>query len=69
MIGELFEGYNDLEMKGILVWGEPCCVDGYEVMEGFLRKWGWLLKGCGELIEASNRWKALRGEEPLVVEV
>lgn len=56
-------------MRGMLIWGEPWRIDGWEVTEGFLRKWGWLLKGCDEMIEASNRWRGLRGEEPLVVEV
>ena len=69
MVGGLFEGYSDLEMRGMLIWGEPWRIDGWEVTEGFLRKWGWLLKGCDEMIEASNRWRGLRGEEPLVVEV
>jgi hypothetical protein len=34
-----------------------------------VRKWGFLLRGCGEIIEVTNRWRAVRDEEPLVVEV
>ena len=34
--------------------------------EGFLRKWGWLLNGLPELLEATNRWRVERGEEPFV---
>jgi hypothetical protein len=42
---------------------------GWEVTEGFLRKWGFLLEGCDELIESTNRWRALRGEERLIIEL
>ena len=69
MVGGLFEGFNECENRGILVWSEPWCAEGWEVTEGFARKWGRLLRGCGELIESTNRWRGLRGEEPLVVEV
>ena len=41
MIGGLFEGYNDLETKGILVWGEPWSVDGYE-------NYGGVFEGSGD---------------------
>lgn len=53
-----------------MVWGEPWCVDGWEFSEGFARKWGsLLLRGCGELVASTNRWRGLRGERALVVEV
>ena len=69
MLGGLFEGYNDLELKGVLCWSDPWCADGWEVTEGFLRKWGFVIKGCQELMDATNRWRALRNEEPLVLEL
>jgi hypothetical protein len=69
MLGGLFEGFNDLESKGVLVWSDPWSAAGWEVTEGFLKKWGFLLKGCGELIESSNRWREMRGEDRLVVEL
>jgi hypothetical protein len=69
MVGGLYEGFNDLELRGIMVWSDPWHPDGWEVTEGFARKWGFLLKGCGELIEASNRWRAMRHEDRLVVEI
>jgi hypothetical protein len=34
-----------------------------------LKKWGWLLEGCEGVMEATNWWRASRGEEPLVVEI
>jgi hypothetical protein len=69
LVGGLYEGFNDVEGRGIMVWGEPWSQDGWEVSEGFVRKWGFLLKGCRELIEATNRWRESRGEERLVVDI
>ena len=62
MVGGLFEGFNECENRGVLVWSEPWCEEGWEVSERFTRKWGRLLRGCGELIESTNRWRGLRNE-------
>lgn len=51
--------------RGLIIWSEPWDSEGWEVTQGFLRKWSWLLKGCEELIEVSNRWRAKRNEDPL----
>lgn len=69
LVGGLYEGFNEVEQRGIMVWGEPWREDGWEVSEGFVKKWGFMLRGCGELVEATNRWRARRGEAALVVEV
>ena len=50
---------------GLLVWGDPWTVDNWEVTEEFARDWGWVIKGCNELLESTNRWRGLRGEEQL----
>ena len=63
-MGGLFEGFNDIELNGMLVWGEPWSETGWEVTEGFAKKWGFLLKGC----DATNKYRAARGEDRLVVE-
>jgi hypothetical protein len=65
----LYEGFDSLEHRGWLVWGEPWSAFGWEASEGFIRKWGFLLEGCGELITVTNSWRESRGEDPLVVEV
>jgi hypothetical protein len=67
--GGLFEGFSDLEAQGLLLWGDPWRQDSWELTEGFIKKWGFLLKGCVELVEATNRWRESRGEDRLVVEV
>ena len=51
----------------MIVWSEAWDPRSWEVTQGFVRKWGWLLGGCGDLIEASNWWRARRDEPPLVV--
>ncbi|KAF7131080.1 hypothetical protein CNMCM5793_004067 [Aspergillus hiratsukae] len=53
--------------RGLIVWGEPYVKESWEATPGFLKKWAFLLKGCEELIETSNRWRAIRGEEPIIL--
>ncbi|KAL3468790.1 hypothetical protein BJX99DRAFT_265810 [Aspergillus californicus] len=50
----------------LLVWGQPWDPRNWEVTEGFLRKWGWLLRGSPELVVSTNYWRRRRGEMPLV---
>lgn len=69
LCGGLYEGFDEVDTRGILVWADPWRSDAWEVTEGFAKKWGVLLRGCGGLIEATNRYRAARGEERLVVEV
>ncbi|CDM28236.1 hypothetical protein DTO013E5_3856 [Penicillium roqueforti] len=47
---------------GLLVWGDPWNVQNWEVTEGFLKKWQWVIRGCPELMNATNSWRARRGE-------
>ncbi|KAH8647210.1 hypothetical protein BX600DRAFT_476316 [Xylariales sp. PMI_506] len=67
--GGLWEGYDDIEKRGVILWGEPWNADAWEVTEGFARKWPFLLKGCDELLTTTNRWRDLRGEEHIVFAV
>lgn len=70
-IGGLFEGFPDceIERRGIVAWSPPWDVSGWEISEGFWRKWGWSMKRCEEILDATNRWRAMRGEDPLVYAV
>ncbi|KAF4993601.1 hypothetical protein FGRMN_6319 [Fusarium graminum] len=69
-IGGLYEGYPDDEMerRGMIAWSPPWDISGWEMSEGFVRKWGWLFKGLPGPLEATNRWRIERGEEPFGVE-
>lgn len=57
------------EFQGVIVWNEPWKQEGWEVTEGFVKKWGFLMKGCAEFMASTNRWREARGEEPLVFEI
>jgi hypothetical protein len=52
--------------NGIIVWADPHLPESWEVTSGFLRKWGWTLKGCRDIIKSTNCWRKGRGEQPLV---
>ncbi|KAI6091092.1 hypothetical protein F4821DRAFT_227493 [Hypoxylon rubiginosum] len=58
-----------LELNGIIAWDEPWRPEGWEFTEGFIRRWPFLVKGCWKMLESTNRWRAVRGEEPLVIEL
>ncbi|KAL6918173.1 hypothetical protein ACHAPO_000020 [Fusarium lateritium] len=67
-IGGLYEGYPDDEMekRGMIAWSPPWDISGWEMSQGFVEKWGWLFKGVSGPMEATNRWRLERGEDPLV---
>ncbi|KAI1420186.1 hypothetical protein F5Y12DRAFT_774177 [Xylaria sp. FL1777] len=67
-IGGLYEGFPDDEMerRGIIAWSPPWDIAGWEMSEGFVKKWGWLVGGLPRALEATNRWRMQRCEEPLV---
>jgi hypothetical protein len=50
-------------------WETPWDVKGWEVSKGFWSKWGGLmLRGCVEVLDATNEWRRRRGDEELVWE-
>lgn len=51
----------------LIVWGDSSDPAGWEASEPFLEKYGWLVWGCTELFEATNRWRGERGERRLQV--
>lgn len=56
------------ETPALIVWGEAWDYRGWEVNPPFLRRWGWLLRGCPEMLEATNHWRVGRGERRIVYE-
>lgn len=66
-IGGLYEGFPDDEIvrRGIIAWSPSWSVQGWEMSEGFFRKWGWLVRDVPGMLEATNSWRAIRGEVPL----
>ena len=69
MVGGWKEGKNEVESRGVIVWKDPWDWRGWEFTEGFLKKWGFLMKGCEEAIEATNNWRMVRGEQPLMITI
>ncbi|KAI1192845.1 hypothetical protein F5X97DRAFT_63792 [Nemania serpens] len=67
-VGGLYEGFPDdeVERRGMIAWSPPWDITGWEMSEGFMRKWGWIFKDLPGLLEATNRWRMKRGEEPFV---
>ena len=66
----LFYNHSQPEYNGLMVWADPWNVSGWEMTEGFVRKWGFLLKGCClEMLDATNYWRRLRHDDPLTVDI
>ncbi|KIV79143.1 hypothetical protein PV11_06723 [Exophiala sideris] len=59
------EGCSTQEKNGLICWGEPWELDGWEVTEAFARKYPFFLRGALTFQECSNKWRVKRGEEPL----
>ncbi|KAH7018904.1 hypothetical protein EDB80DRAFT_561922, partial [Ilyonectria destructans] len=57
--------YDGTARPSLIIRGEPCNPSGLEASILFLRKWGWLLQGCPEVLEATNKWRESRGENRL----
>ncbi len=49
------------DKASLIVWGEPWDPWGWEASRAFLRKWGWLVEGCTEILEATNHWREKEG--------
>lgn len=56
---------NKNEPSGFIVWGEPWEATSWEVTESFARRWSFLLKNATILFTSTNRWRSIRGEDPL----
>jgi hypothetical protein len=54
------------EKTGLIVWGEPWNCTSWEVTSEFAQKWGWVVRGCTDLIASTNYWRAQRGENPIL---
>jgi len=53
---------------GLIAWGEPWLQESWEIEEAFARKYRDYFSCCKELVESTNRWRAGRGERPLILE-
>ncbi|KAI0435112.1 hypothetical protein F5Y09DRAFT_293714 [Xylaria sp. FL1042] len=54
----------------LLIWTDAWDPKGWEVSEAFLlSKWGWLVRSCPEMLEATNYWRTKRGQKMLSVDI
>ncbi|KAF5549110.1 hypothetical protein FMEXI_4452 [Fusarium mexicanum] len=56
------EGTN---RPALIVCGKADDIRGWKANVPFLKKWGWLLVGCPELLESTNAWRMQRREKTL----
>lgn len=45
----------------IVVWAELCDPQGWEIPKSFLQEWDSTIRGCPELLQSSNYWRAKCG--------
>jgi len=57
------------QKPNLVVWGDAADPRAWEATVPFLRKWGWLVKGCEGLMESTNVWRERRGDRRIVFEV
>jgi hypothetical protein len=62
------DGGVESEVK-LLVWSNPWEPGGWELTEGFVRKWRFLVDGCDDLFQATNQWRKIRGDGPLRLDI
>ncbi|KAK7423500.1 CSG1/SUR1-like protein [Neonectria punicea] len=61
---------EDLASKpSLIVWGQSSDSMSWEANPSFFRKWGFLVRGCPEIVDATNYWRAKRGETKVIFEV
>ncbi|KAI9147164.1 hypothetical protein HJFPF1_13196 [Paramyrothecium foliicola] len=59
---------NGLEdTPALIVWDTTASIRGWEANVPFLKKYGWLLTGCQELLRATNDWRMRRGDKVLKI--
>ncbi|KAH8897719.1 hypothetical protein GQ53DRAFT_837529 [Thozetella sp. PMI_491] len=46
----------------LVIWGESWDAGSWEFSMEFFEKWGKLLRGCPEVLQATNYWRQKRGE-------
>ena len=55
--------------QGLMVWGEPWDVKSWEMSEGFVSKYSWLLVGAQQFLDSTNEHRRRRGEPPVSIDV
>lgn len=65
--GAVINVQGEARRSGLIVWNFPEQLASWELSEGFVMVFGFLLEGCEDFIAATNVWRTRRGERSLVV--
>ncbi|KAH8592137.1 hypothetical protein B0O99DRAFT_654048 [Bisporella sp. PMI_857] len=65
LCADLLRIREDNDAAQLIVWAGSWDIQGWEASVPFLKKWGWLMRGCLELCRATNEWRDRRGEKRL----
>jgi hypothetical protein len=65
--GAVVNVQGEARRSGLIVWNFPEQLASWELSEGFVMIWGFLLEGCEDFVAATNVWRSRRGERSLVV--
>lgn len=65
--GAVVNVQGEARRSGLIVWNFPEQLASWELSEGFVMIWGFLLEGCEDFVAATNVWRTRRGERSLVV--
>ena len=52
-------------VSSLVIWGESWDAGNWEFGPNFFTKWGFLVRGCPEILETTNYWREKRGEMAL----
>ncbi|KAH7082302.1 hypothetical protein FB567DRAFT_530978 [Paraphoma chrysanthemicola] len=70
IVGGLFLGFESKSSQmthGAVMWDTPWYWEGWELGESVVLNWAWALKGCDDVLLATNYWREKRGEKRLVI--
>ena len=65
--GAVINVQGEARRSGLIVWNFPENLASWELSEGFVMVFGFLLEGCEDFITATNVWRTRRGERSLLV--
>lgn len=59
---DVVDNRHGKQSESLIVWGDPCNLDSWEIGEDFYKKWPLVVQGCHRLFKATNNWRVRRGE-------
>ncbi|KAI9152238.1 hypothetical protein HJFPF1_09466 [Paramyrothecium foliicola] len=60
--------FGESDKPCFIVWGPPWDPRSWEASLPLIHKWGFLLDGCWEVLQATNNWREKRGERRLTLQ-